>query len=73
MSPPLHPPPPENFNHTPHNSNFEQLVFSSKAHLPANVFHKITGITGALKKNPHDQSEQAVLYIEAVSPDVVLK
>ena len=38
---------------------FEQFFFS-KAHFPANVFHEITGITGALKKNAHDQYEQTI-------------
>ena len=33
------------------------------AHFPANVFYEITGITDALKKNAHDQSEQIILYI----------
>ena len=36
-------------------------MFSSKAHFPANVFHEITRITDALKKNAHDQNEQAIL------------
>ena len=30
------------------------------AHFPANVFHEITGITDALKKNAHDQNEQTI-------------
>ena len=30
-------------------------------HFPANVFHEITGITDALKKNAHDQNEQTIL------------
>ena len=41
---------------------FEQLIFSSMAHFPANVFYEITGITDALKKNAHDQNEQTILY-----------
>ena len=37
---------------------FEQLILSSKAHFPANVFYVITGITDGLKKNAYDQNEQ---------------
>ena len=33
------------------------------AHFLADVFHEITGITDALKKNAHDQNEQTILYI----------
>ena len=40
---------------------FEQLIFSSKAHFPANVFHEIKRITDALKKNAHDQNEQTII------------
>ena len=40
---------------------FEQLILSLKAHFPANVFHEITTITDALKKNAHDQNEQTIL------------
>ena len=39
---------------------FEQLIFSSKAHFPANVFHETTDIADALKKNAHDQNEQSI-------------
>ena len=39
---------------------FEQLIRSSKAHFPANVFHQITGISDALKKNARDQNEQTI-------------
>ena len=42
---------------------FEQRIFSSKAHFPANVFYEITGITDALKKNAREQNEQTILYI----------
>ena len=35
-------------------------MISSKAHFPYNVFHEITGITDKLKKNAHDQNEQAI-------------
>ena len=34
----------------------------SKAHFPANVFHEITGITGALKKNAQDQNKQIIYF-----------
>ena len=40
---------------------FDQLIFFSKAHFPANVFHKVTGITDAIKKNAFDQNEQTIL------------
>ena len=36
---------------------FEQLSFFFKG---SNVFHEITGITDALKKNAHDQNEQTI-------------
>ena len=39
---------------------FEQLIIFSKAYFPANVFHEITGITGALKKNAHNRKEQTI-------------
>ena len=38
---------------------FEQF-FSSKVHIPANVFHEITGVNDALKKNAHDENEQTI-------------
>ena len=44
------------------------LILSyTKAHFPVNVFHEITGITDALKKNAHDQNEQTIL------PDMFLQ
>ena len=54
----------------PRNSNFEQLILFSKAHFPANVFHEITDITDALKKDAHDQNEQTILKstLHSVSP-----
>ena len=39
---------------------FKQLFLSSKAHLAANVFHEITMITDALKRNAYDQNEQII-------------
>ena len=42
---------------------FEQLIFSSEAEFSPNVFHEITGITDALKKNAHDQNEQTIIQI----------
>ena len=39
---------------------FEQLILSSKAEFPTNVFHKIMGITDVLKKNAYDQNEQTI-------------
>ena len=30
------------------------------AHFPTNVFHEVTGITDALKKNAQDQNEQPI-------------
>ena len=39
---------------------FEQLLLFFKAHFPT-VFHEITGITDALKKNAHDQNEQTII------------
>ena len=33
----------------------------SKVNFPANVFHEITGITDALKKNARDQNEQTMV------------
>ena len=38
----------------------EQLILFLKAQVLANVFHEITWITDALKKNTHDQNEQTV-------------
>ena len=41
---------------------FKQLIFFSKAHFPANVFHEITRITDASKKNALDHNEQTTDY-----------
>ena len=41
----------------------EQLILFFKDSLPANVFHKITGITDELKNNVHDQNEQTINII----------
>ena len=38
----------------------EQLILFFKGSFPANIFHEITGITDALKKNAHDQNEQTI-------------
>ena len=38
-------------------------IFFSKGHFPANVFHEITGIIDAMKKNAHDQNEQTMSEI----------
>ena len=46
----------------PRNSNFWAInSFLQRLIFPANVFHEITGITDALKKNAHDQNEQTIL------------
>ena len=39
---------------------FEQFIFSSNAHFPANVFHEIMWIIDALKKKAHNQNEQTI-------------
>ena len=39
---------------------FEQLILFVKGSFPADVFHKITGITDVLKKNAHDQTEHTI-------------
>ena len=38
----------------------KQLIFFSKVHFPASVFHEITGIADALKINVHDQNEHTI-------------
>ena len=40
---------------------FGQLILFFKPHFPANVFQEIMGIIDALKKDAHDQNEQAIL------------
>ena len=37
---------------------FEQLTPLIKTDFPADMFHEITQITNALKRNAHDQNEQ---------------
>ena len=38
-------------------------MLSSKAHSPANRFHKFMRITDALKKNAHHQNEHTIIKV----------
>ena len=44
---------------------FEQLIPFFQGSFPFNVFHEITGITDALKKNAHDQNKQTIKQLQS--------